>query len=169
MTKYLLAISAPAFEGLYRLIFIVFSTIYCISTADVQFGCDSPQCLSTLVQYQCIVNGSNILTWRILDENMNQIGTARTHLIGGGISSSFSAIGAPADAFSTDLSSESPLTSDIRYTVQESFDGYTIRCEDGAEMRDCTIDIAGTCVFTCNPTKNLLYTCISVRSLSSLL
>ena len=120
-----------------------------INAADVQFDCDSQkmQCLSEPVQHQCTVGGS-LLVWLILNETMNSLGSRSYTTVES--ESPFNPLPGAATAFSTDLSSDgSPLTSNISYTVQESINGYTIRCQSSDMMEDCTIDIAGTCVSLC--------------------
>ena len=100
-------------------------------------------CLDQAVQYQCTVTDSNVLQWRIRDENMTSLGTVLY-----GTQSDLVTIPAPFPhnvPFFTDLSSTSPsLISNISFHVQSSINGYTIHCENGdGNMENCTIDIAG--------------------------
>ena len=114
-----------------------------MTTAVIQFQCDSEQCLNKQVEYQCTVTGSIALRWRIRDENM--ISLATESYSDGDSLTSFTPIGNNAPQFSTDLSSTSPsLISNISFTVQSSINGYTILCEDiGGDDKNCTINIAG--------------------------
>ena len=110
----------------------------------MEFRCNpAQQCLSTSVQYQCTVNDSDIVLWRIRDENMTSLGTADYTTSGDLVT-----IPRPFPnslPFFTDYTSKSPsLISNISFTVQSSINGYTIHCEDGdGNMENCTIDIAG--------------------------
>ena len=108
------------------------------------FACNpAQQCLSTSVQYQCTVTDSNILNWRIRDDNMTSLGTDAYTPVNDLVTTPEPfTMGLP---FFTDLSSTSPsLISNISFTVQSSINGYTIHCEDGhGNMENCTIDIAG--------------------------
>ncbi len=100
-----------------------------------------PLCLTTPVQYQCIVTNSFILRWRVRDETMTSLDTES--YINGDALVSFSPITNAPD-FSTDLSSMIPLISNISFTVQSSINGYTIQCEDaGGDSESCTINVAG--------------------------
>ena len=111
----------------------------------MQFQCGIDEyCLnSTLIQYQCTVAGSNILQWRIRDENMASLFTrpytAVTDLM---ITPEPLSNSLP---FFTDFTSNSPsLISNISFTVQSSINGYTIHCEDGdGNMENCTVFIDG--------------------------
>ncbi len=97
------------------------------------------QCLSTPVQYQCTVTDSNILQWRVRDENMTSLGTnvyvTNSNLVTTPVPFLNSL------PFFTDYTSKSPsLISNISFTVQSSINGYTIHCEDGdGNMENCTI------------------------------
>ncbi len=100
-------------------------------------------CLSTSVQYQCTVTDSNILNWRIRDENMTSLGTLAYTPVNDLVTTL-----APFPnslPFFTDYTSKSPsLISNISFTVQSSINGYTIHCEDGdGNMENCIIDIEG--------------------------
>ena len=99
-------------------------------------------CLTTPVQYQCIVTDSVILRWRVRDETMTSLDTES--YINGDALVSFSPI-ANAPDFSTDLSSISPsIISNISFTVQSSINGYTVLCDDaGGDSENCTINVAG--------------------------
>ena len=99
------------------------------------------QCLSTSVQYQCTVTDSNILNWRIRNENITSLGT-EDYTTGGDL------VTTPAPfpnslPFFNDYTSKSPsLISNISFTVQSSINGYTIHCEDGdGNMENCTINV----------------------------
>ena len=115
-----------------------------IVKSTVEFDCiPAQQCLSTSVQYQCTVTDSNVVLWRIRDENMTSLGTVDYTTVGHLVTT-------PAPfpnslPFFTDYTSKSPsLISNISFTVQYSINGYTIHCEDGdGNMENCTIDIAG--------------------------
>ncbi len=86
------------------------------------------------------MTGSGVLQWRIRDETMSL-----ATLLYSSISdlTSFGPFPNTPD-FSTDLSSKSPLTSNISFTVQSNIDGYTVVCEDGNVNENCTISIEGT-------------------------
>ena len=114
----------------------------------MEFSCNpDQQCLSlsTSVQYQCTVTDSNILLWRIKNENMASLGTQSYTTVADLVTT--------PDPFPnslpffTDYTSKSPsLISNISFTVQSSINGYTIYCEDGdGIMENCTIKIAGDC------------------------
>ena len=107
--------------------------------------CNQVLCLTTPVQYQCIVTDSIIQTWRIKDETMTTLDT-RAYSTGDNLKSSTPLANVPD--FSTDLSSTSPsIISDISYTVQSSINGYTIQCVDaGGDSENCTINIQGDCL-----------------------
>ena len=101
------------------------------TAAIVQLDCYSEYhlCLSDSVQYQCIVNDSSTLQWRIRDESMTSIGT-ESYTSTSDLAP-FTPISNDAAQFSTDLSSSSPsIISNISFTVQSSINGYTIYCED---------------------------------------
>ena len=100
-------------------------------------------CLNISVQYQCTVTDSNILSWRIRDENMTSLGTVAYTTVNDLVTTPEPfPMSLP---FFTDYTSKSPsLISNISFTVQSSINGYTIHCEDGdGNMENCTIDIAG--------------------------
>ncbi len=113
-------------------------------TSAVEFNCiPSQQCLSLgkQVQYQCTVTDSNVVRWRIRDENMTSLGTEAYTTVADLVTT-------PAPfpnslPFFTDYTSKSPsLISNISFTVQSSINGYTIHCEDKVEdgnMENCTI------------------------------
>ena len=111
-------------------------------TSTVEFDCiPTQQCLSTSVQYQCTVTDSNIVLWRIRDENMTSLGTVDYTTVGHLVTT-------PAPfpnslPFFTDYTSKSPsLISNISFTVQSSINGYTIHCEDGdGIMENCIINV----------------------------
>ena len=111
-------------------------------TSTVELKCfPAQQCLSTSVQYQCTVTDSNILRWRIRDENMTSLGTEE-------YTTSSDLVITPAPfpnslLFFTDYTSKSPsLISNISFTVQSSINGYTVYCEDGdGNMENCTINV----------------------------
>ena len=117
---------------------------YIIGIGVASFACNpAQQCLSTSVQYQCTVTDSNVLNWRIRDENMTSLGTVAYTTVNDLVTT-------PEPfpnslPFFTDYTSKSPsLISNISYTVQSSINGYTIHCEDiDGNMENCTIDIAG--------------------------
>ena len=112
--------------------------------STVNINCiPAQQCLSTSVQYQCTVTGSNNLLWRIRDENMTSLGTCVYSTL-----SDLVTTPAPFPnnlPFFNDYTSKSPsLISNISFTVQSSINGYTIHCDDGdGNMENCTINIAG--------------------------
>ncbi len=98
-------------------------------------------CPSTPVQYQCIVTDSAILRWRVRDETITSL-DSRTYSNGDSLVSFIPITNAPD--FSTELSSISPLISNISFTVQSSINGYTILCEVSAQnSENCTINVAG--------------------------
>ena len=111
----------------------------------ISLQCNQVLCLTTPVQYQCIVTESILLRWRIIEENMTTLDT-ETYSDGDNLVS-FSPITNAPD-FSTDLSSISPsIISNISFTVQSSINGYTILCEDlGGDSESCTINIQGDCL-----------------------
>ena len=120
------------------------STIIVIQSGTGLVKLECPEhYLSRSVQYQCTVTGSNILQWRIRDENMTSLGT-EAYTTSSDLES-YTPINA-VPQFSTDLSSTSPsLISNISFTVQFSINGYTIHCEDAdGNAKQCTIEIAGT-------------------------
>ena len=108
--------------------------------SSISLQCNQVLCLTTPVQYQCIVNDSPLLRWRVRDETMTSLDTES--YINGDALVSFSPI-ANAPDFSTDLSSISPsIISNISFTVQSSINGYTIQCEDlGGDSESCTINM----------------------------
>ncbi len=111
----------------------------------ITLQCNQVQCLTTLVQHQCIVNDSAILRWKIIDETMTTLET-ETYSTGDSLDVSFTPITIGSD-FSTDLSLTSPsIISNISFTVQSSFNGYTILCEDIGDNESCTINIQGECL-----------------------
>ncbi len=117
--------------------------------SDIQLECGTMGllCLSTPVQYQCIVTISVILRWRIRDETITSLDT-RAYTNGDDLSSTFNPIPDASD-FSTDLSSTSPsIISNISFTVQSSINGYSVHCEDaGGDSENCTIYVAGKIMF----------------------
>ena len=125
----------------------------------VAYNCSQMQenieCLNEPVQYQCRVTGSNILRWRITDENMTLIGTG-TYSTGDHVPSPLNPL-PNAPAFSTDLSSTSPsLISTISFTVQSSINEYTIHCVDKwGDTKNCTINIAGIILYCDNNYQNV--------------
>ena len=110
----------------------------------MEFDCiPAQQCLSTSVQYQCTVTDSNMLNWRIRNENMTSLGTES-------YTTSSDLVTTPAPfpnslPFFTDYISKSPsLISNISFTVKSSINGYTIHCNDGGgNMENCTIEVPG--------------------------
>ena len=120
------------------------STIIVMQSGTGLVKLECPEhCLNTSVQYQCTVTGSNILQWRIRDENMTSLGT-EAYTTSSDLESYTSINAVPQ--FSTDLSSTYPsLISNISFTVQSSINGYTIHCEDAEDnAKQCTIEISGT-------------------------
>ena len=108
----------------------------------IQFPHDTVQCLDQTVEYQCTVSGSGFfgLRWRLLDDNQAPIATTVYS------SDEFgSTVKLDSDRFTFERLSETPIVSNVSFTVQSSIDGYTIRCIDTAasESIDITIDIAG--------------------------
>ena len=114
----------------------------------MEFSCNpAQQCLSlsTSVQYQCIVTDSNILLWRIRNENSASLETV-AYATGSNLVTT--PVPFPNSLpFFTDYTSKSPsLISNISFTVQSSINGYTIHCEDGdGNMENYAIEIAGDC------------------------
>ena len=122
--------------------------------ATITFQPDTEQCLGQLVEYQCTVNAV-LLNWRVFDNNQTQLsdgsaayttaGIGPTVTIGGGV-------------LSVEQLQQSPIISNISFTVQSSINGYTIQCEDGVTMtnENLTINITGTvydsytCICICN-------------------
>ena len=102
------------------------------------------QCLNKPVQYQCTVTDSNILIWRIRDENMTSLGTVSYAAVADLVTTPAPFVPSSLPFF-TDYTSKSPsLISNISFTVQSSINGYTIHCEDGdGNMEKCTINITG--------------------------
>ena len=111
-----------------------------VATPSVDFYCvTEEQCLNKPVQYQCTVTYSNILRWRIRDENMTSLRTES-------YTTSSDLVTTPRPfpnslPFFTNYTSKSPsLISNISFTVQSGINGYTIHCEDGdGNMENCTI------------------------------
>ncbi len=109
--------------------------------ATITFPHDTEQCLGQLVEYQCIVDAV-LLQWRVFDNNQAQLsdGTAAyttfgigpTGTIGGGV-------------FAVEQLQQSPIISNISFTVQSSINGYTILCEDAitTNNENLTINIIG--------------------------
>ncbi len=111
--------------------------------ATITFQPDTEQCLDELVEYQCTVNGTVppalTLTWRILDDN---------GMIGSTSYSSPSLDGAPrliGGVFTVEQLQQSPIISNISFTVQSNINGYTIQCEDSNTLttENLIINIAG--------------------------
>ena len=114
----------------------IYTGIHCTS----QFQHDTEQCLDQLVEYQCTVTGTGFLTWRVSD-NGTQLGNI--------VSYSSNGIGASitiGGVFAVEqLQPASPVVSNISFTVQSSFNGYTIVCQDSATMNNesLTINVSG--------------------------
>ena len=129
---------------MYHILLLYYYTVPLDGTSSVEFDCDSnsaQHCLSTSVQYQCTVTGSNILNWRIRDDNMTSLGTDAYTPVNDLVTTPEPfTMGLP---FFTDLSSTSPsLISNISFTVQSSINEYTIHCEDGdGKMENCTVNV----------------------------
>ena len=110
----------------------------------MQFQCGVDEyCLNNDLRYQCTVTDSNILLWRIKDENMTSLGTENYSTV-------TDLVTTPAPfpnslPFFTDFTSKSPsLISNISFTVQSSINGYTIHCQDGdGNIENCTVVIPG--------------------------
>ncbi len=110
--------------------------------ATIQFQPDTEQCLDQLVEYQCTVTRTGFygLTWRILDDTGIEIGSTSY--------TSTSLDGAPrsvGEVFTVEQLQQSPIISNISFTVQSSINGYTIVCEDAITLtnENLTINIIG--------------------------
>ncbi len=109
--------------------------------ATIQFPHDTEQCLGQLVEYQCTVDAV-LLNWRVFDNNQAQlsdgfaaystVGIGPTVTIGEGV-------------FTVEQLQQSPVISNISFTVQSSINGYTILCEDAitTNNENLTINIIG--------------------------
>ena len=109
--------------------------------ATIQFPHDNEQCLGQLVEYQCTVDAV-VLNWRIFDESQAQLSDGFVTFSSGGISQPNTVGGG---VFTVEQLQQSPVISNISFTVQSSINGYTIHCEDGVAMtnENVTIDIIG--------------------------
>ena len=98
--------------------------------------------MDQLVEYQCTVSGSGFLslTWKILQDNGTQFGSPVVYA--SNVLAGSSTIGG---LFTVEQLSQSPLVSNISFTVQSSINGYTIICEDGVTLKNenVTTDISG--------------------------
>ena len=111
----------------------------------MEFSCNpAQQCLSlsTSVQYQCTVTDSNVLLWRIRNENMASLETVAYTTVNDLVTTPAPF---PSLPFFTDYTSKSPsLISNISFAVQSNINGYTIHCEDGdGNVENCAIEVAG--------------------------
>ncbi len=126
----------------------------------IQFPHDDVQCLNQTVEYQCTVSGSaiNILIWRVFDENEIQIGADVSHN-----SATFQAPDA-VGLFTVKQLSETPLVSNVSFTVHSSIDRYTVVCGDANTMSNETIliDIAGKKYILCACYCTTLHFCLAM-------
>ena len=108
----------------------------------IQFPHDTVQCLDQTVEYQCTVSGSpvDILTWRVFREDGTQLGLPVSY-----ISSTTQTPKTIGGLFAVEQLSQTPVVSNISFTVQSSIDRYTVVCEDSITMNNETIliNIAG--------------------------
>ncbi len=111
-----------------------------VHAAIIEFPHDTKQCLDQLVEYQCTVDGTT-LNWRVFDNNQAQLSDGFVSYTSGGIGPNATRGGG---VFTVEQLLESPVISNISFTVQSSINGYTILCEDGVTMttENLTINIA---------------------------
>ena len=109
--------------------------------ATITFQPDTEQCLGQLVEYQCTVDAV-VLNWRVFNESQVQLIDGYATYSNGGIGSN-NTIG--LGLFTVEQLQQSPIISNISFTVQSSINGYTIQCEDGITINNekLTINIAG--------------------------
>ena len=88
-----------------------------------------------------------VLNWRVFDNNQAQLSDGFVSYTSGGIGPT-NTIGG---AFTIEQLSESPLISNISFTVQSNINGYTILCEDFITMtnENLTINIASMSMLKC--------------------
>ncbi len=92
------------------------------------------------------MNGTT-LNWRVFDNNQTQLSDGFATYNSGGIGPT-NTIGG---AFTVEQLQESPVISNISFTVQSSINGYTILCEDFITMtnENLTINIASMSMLKC--------------------
>ena len=108
------------------------------TTAEVIFQCDTEHCLNQQVEYQCTVTRSDLQLWRIRRELQNGVQESTVQI------RSSSTTTVPLGAFTFKQLSQSPIISNISFTVQSDLDQRVISCEDqrgGSET--CIINILG--------------------------
>ncbi len=88
------------------------------------------------------------LNWRVFDNNQAQLSDGFAAYTNGGISPT-NTIG--GGVFTVEQLQQSPIISNISFTVQSSINGYTILCEDGVTMttENLTINIASMSMLKC--------------------
>ena len=99
------------------------------TTAEVIFQCDTEHCLNQQVEYQCTVTGSNSQLWRIRKELQNGVQESTVEIC------SFSTATILRGFFKFKQLSQSPIISNISFTVQSNLDQRIISCEyqEGAQ------------------------------------
>ncbi len=82
------------------------------------------------------------LNWRVFDNNQAQLSDGFAGYTSGGIGL-IGTIG--GGVFTVEQLQQSPVISNISFTVQSSINGYTIQCEDAVTMtnENVTINIIG--------------------------
>ena len=84
--------------------------------AEVIFQCDTEHCLNQQVEYQCTVNGSDLQLWRIRNNLQNGVQESTIQIR----SSSTKTV--PLGAFTFKQLLQSPIISNISFTVQSDLD-----------------------------------------------
>ncbi len=98
-------------------------------TSQIQLQSDVELVLNQPVQYHCTINGSTILTWRVLRNDGSELGSIRY------VSSVNQAPNSIGGLF-TARQSLTSIAASISFTVESDIDGYTIICEDGLTMEN---------------------------------
>ena len=118
------------------------------TTAEVIFQCDTEHCLNQQVEYQCTVTGSDLQLWRIRNNLQNGVQESTVEI------RSSSTTTVPLGAFTFKQLSQSPIISNISFTVQSNLDQDVISCEDQqGSSETCIINILGrddTCICSYN-------------------
>ena len=93
----------------------------------IQLPHDTVQCLDQTVEYQCTVNGSELqaLRWSLIRDDGKQLWTVTGS--------------AKIGLFRVQQLSQTPLVSNISFTVQSSIDRYTVVCDDTNTTNNETI------------------------------
>ena len=106
--------------------------------AEVIFQCDTEHCLNQQVEYQCTVTRSDLQLWTIRKELQNGVQESTVQIRSSGTTT------VTSGAFTIKQLSQSPIISNISFTVQSNLDQYVISCEDQQEgLETFIINILG--------------------------